>query len=39
MIERRRDGLYVIFRYNETVGPFATYGEVVEFLNWLESKK
>lgn len=39
MIERRRDGLYVIFPHNETVGPFATYAEVVEFLNRLESRK
>lgn len=39
MIERRRDGLYVIFPHNETVGPFATYAEVVEFLNWLENQK
>lgn len=39
MIERRRDGIYVIFAHNETVGPFATYAKVIEFLNWLESKK
>lgn len=39
MIERRRDGLYVIFEHNETVGPFATWTELTKFLNWLERQK